>query len=223
MAQNNSAWLQKDFTNVGRRRIRLRARRAAWLSWAKSFAPEVGQLMLLAVTPDVFDRIEFRRVGRQKLQSDLPCLGEDVVTHQPAAMDWQPIPDDGQSASDVSLQVLEELDHLWSLDAPGEKAEVKVPNRNPGHGRKALPVEGVLQHRRLAARSPGAHPMGPFAQSALVHKDYGAPLLEGFFFISGQRTRFHFRMAASSRWVARPTGRWQLQPKERKIRHTCPG
>ena len=65
--------------------------------------------------------------------------------------------------------------------------------------------------------------MRSFAQTALVHKYYDSTLLERFFFISGQRTRFQRWIAGSSRWVARPTGRWQLQPKERKIRQTCPG
>jgi hypothetical protein len=123
----------------------------------------------------------------------------------------------------VLLEVFQKLDHLRGLDAADKKAEVKIPNGDACHGRKTLPVEGILQHGSLAPWRPGSDSMRPLTQSAFVHKDYGSALLARFFLISGQRTRFHCRIAGSSRWVARPTGRWQLQPKERKIRQTCPG
>ncbi len=41
--------------------------------------------------------------------------------------------------------------------------------------------------------------MRSLAQPALVHEDYGSLLLEGFFLMSGQRTRFHRWIAGSSR------------------------
>lgn len=179
--------------------------------------------MLLAVAPNVFNRIKLRCVGRQEFQFDSAPLVGDKFTHQPAAMNRKTIPDDRQFATNVALKVFQELNDLWRLDTAGKKPEVEVPDRNARHGRKAFPVEGVLEHWGLAARCPGADPVRSFAQTAFVHKHYGSALLERFFFISGQRTRFQRWMAASSRWVARPTGRWQLQPKERRIRHTCPG
>lgn len=70
---------------------------------------------------------------------------------------------------------------------------------------------------------PGARPVGPFAQATLVHKHYGATLEAGLFFIAGHRAAFFRWAAGSSRCVARPVGRWQRQPSERRIRHTWPG
>src|SRR5690242_13197700 len=119
--------------------------------------------------------------------------------------------------------MFQKLDHLRSFDASRKESEIEAPEGNSGDRRKAFPVEGILQHGSFTARSPSANPVRSLAQTALVHKHYGALLLLGFFFISGQRTCFQRRMATSSRWMARPIGRWQLQPKERKIRHTCPG
>src|ERR1035437_6936982 len=58
-----------------------------------------------------------------------------------------------------------------------------------------MPVEVILQHRRVSARGPGAHPMGPLAQPAFVDEDDGAPRAERFFLSCGQRTRFQYRMA----------------------------
>ena len=197
------------------------ARRPAQLG--KVLGAKIGQLVLLAVAPDVFDGIELRRVGRQKLQLHGPALLGDKLPHQSAAVNGQPIPNDRQATTEVPLQMVQELDDLGRLDAAGKKPEIKVPYRDPGHSRQALPIEGILQHRRLATWSPSANPVRSLAQTAFVHKHYGSMLLERFFFISGQRTRFQRWIAGSSRWVARPTGRWQLQPKERSIFHTCPG
>jgi len=187
------------------------------------FWAQIGQLMLFAVAPDVFHRVKFRRVSRQKLQMDLPILSGYKVAHPATAVDGQPVPDDQQLGTNVPLEVFQKLDDLRSLDAPGEQSKVEVPDRDPRHGRKALPVERILQDRSLATRSPSADPVRAFAQTALVHKNYGALLVQGLFFNSGQRTLFQRRMAGSSRWMARPVGRWQLQPKERNIRQTCPG
>jgi hypothetical protein len=179
--------------------------------------------MLFAVSPDILHRIEFRGVSRQPLHLDGSSLLGDIVPHQATAVCRQPIPNDRQLARDMSPQVAQEQDDLGSLDASGKELEIEVPNRNAGNGREAFPVEGILQYGSLTARSPGADPMRLLAQSAFVDKDDCSPLLPGFFFISGHRTCFQRWMAGSSRWVARPIGRWQLQPRERKIRHTCPG
>jgi|SRR5580658_2950829 hypothetical protein len=180
--------------------------------------------MLLAISPDVFDRIKFRRIGWQTLQVDAAVLLSNVCPNQSAAVRWQTIPDDCEQAADVLLEMFEKLDDLRRLDAAGEKSAIEIPKGDACDGRKTVPVEGVLQHGRLTSRSPGSDPMRPLAQAAsFIHKNYGSALLEGFFLMSGQRTRFHCNIAGSSRWVARPTGRWQLQPSERKIRQTCPG
>ena len=179
--------------------------------------------MLLAVAPDVFHRIEFRRVSRQKLQLNGLALRGDKLPHQPAAMNGQAVPNDRQPTANVPLQVFEKLDHLRGLDATRKEPEIEIPDRDARHSGKALPVERVLEHGCLAARSPGANPVRSLAQTAFVHKHYRSPLLARFFLISGQRRRFHRWMAGSLRWMARPTGRWQLQFSERKIRHTCPG
>src|SRR5690242_2001528 len=179
--------------------------------------------MLFAVTPDIFYRIEFRSISRQILQMDLTTQASNKFPHQTTAMSRQSIPYDQQFRTDVPLQMLQKLDHLRAFDASRKEPEIEAPDSNSGDRRKAFPVKGILQHGSFAARSPSANPVGAFAQTALIHKHYSAPLLLGFFFNSGQRTCFQRRMATSSRWMARPVGRWQLQPRERKIRHTCPG
>src|SRR5213594_832056 len=163
--------------------------------------------MLFAIAPDVFDRIEFGRVSRHILQLDPAPLPAHKLPDQPTAMDRQPIPNHRELASDVSLEVAQELDHLRGFDTSGKESKIKIPDRDTRHRRKTFPIERVLQDWSLAAWRPGPHSVGPFAQAAFVHKHYRPALLEGFFFSPGQRPRFHLRIAGSKPGVARPTGR----------------
>jgi hypothetical protein len=93
----------------------------------------------------------------------------------------QPVPQHQQLAAQMAQQMAAEVDHLSAADRLGIEAEVEVPPGDSGGGRDNLPIEVILQHRRLPTWRPGAHPVGPLAQSALVDEDDGTSLLEGFF------------------------------------------
>jgi hypothetical protein len=183
---------------------------------------EVGQLMLFAVAPDVLNRIELGSVGGQELDVDRPLLCGDIIPDQTAAMGREPVSDDRQFARKMPAQMAQETHHLRCLDGTGKELEIEVPNRDPGDGREAFPVERILQHRSLPTRGPSPYPVRALTQAALIHEHYGAALLTGFFFIAGHRTCFQRWIAGSFLWVARPVGRWQLHPKERRIRQTWP-
>ena len=179
--------------------------------------------MLFAMAPDIFHGVQFGGVGGKIFQFNGAALIGHEVAHQSAAMSGQAVPNNDQPFWNMSAQVAQELDDLRPFDAAGKQLKVEVPDRQPGDGREAFPVETVLQDRRLAFGRPGAHAMRAFAQSAFVDKDDGAAFLPGLFFNAGQRFFFQCAMADSSRWMARPTGRWQLHPKARKMRQTWPG
>src|SRR5713226_3149270 len=187
---------------------------------AKIARAEVGQLVMFPVAPDVFDRIEFRGVGRQALDREPARLVADELRDQPRPVLRQPVPDHQQLARQVAQQMAEEVDHLGGMDGAGIEPEVEVPPGDAGSRRQHLPVEMMLQYRGLPARRPGPHPMRSFAQSAFVDEDDRAPLAEGFFLIRGHATFFHWRIACSSRSSARPLGRWQVQLSLRRMRQT---
>ena len=81
------------------------------------------------------------------------------------------VPDEEQSAFDVTLQVFQEIDHLLGLDRTGVETKVKVPPRQSSDGRELLPVEVELQNRGLAFRTPCAYTVWLLAQAAFVDKD----------------------------------------------------
>src|SRR5271168_2985059 len=177
---------------------------------------EVRQLVMFPIAPDVLHRIEFRGIGWQVVQHQAAPLLGDKFRDQAAAMSLGAIPDYQQSARQLTQQVRKELHHLWRTNGRWVKSKIEIPPGDASDGREHFPVKVILQHRSLSARSPGAHPMGPLAQPALVDEDDGAPLAEGFFLSRGQCTRRQYRIASSSRSSARPLGRWQLQPSWRR-------
>ena len=120
----------------------------------------------------------------------------------------------------MSEQCLQEVHHLGTLNRSLIEPEVEAIEGDPGDGGERVPVEVVLQNRSLAARRPGPNPMRPLAYPALVDEDNLTPFLERFFLMAGQRTRRQRRISSSFRSRARPTGRWQLQPRSSRIFQT---
>ena len=173
---------------------------------------EVGQFMLLEMTPDVLGGIQFGGIGWQGLQVDALVQCADEVPHRPTAVNPRAIPDNQQSSGQMPQQMAQELDDLGTLDRSVKELEIEVGEGQSRHHRELLPIEVVLQHRRTTTRGPSANPVRLLAQSALINEDNQPIFAERFFLMSGQHCRFQWRMACSLRSSARPTGRWQLQP-----------
>jgi hypothetical protein len=179
--------------------------------------------VVLAVGPDVFNRVQFRRVGWQVLHFQTAVLVANELLCFLAAVGRQPIPNQQDVAIDITKQVLEELDDLLGLDGVFENLKVEVPGRDASDDRKGFPIEVELQNRRLPSRRPRSSAMRPLAQTTFVDKDDRAALFLSFFLISGQRLRCQSSIRASLRSKARPTGCWTLQFNCRRMRQTCPG
>ena len=152
---------------------------------------EVRQFVLLPVGPQILDRVEFRRIARKIFQPQTSALLLYELPHRAAAMTGQSVPNDQQLAGNVPQQVREKLDDLRAADRSRKQPEIEVPPRHPRYRRQGLPVEVILQNRRLSARRPSAAAMGALAQSAFVDEDEGPAFVFGLFFNSGQRCRFH--------------------------------
>lgn len=142
---------------------------------------------------------------------------------QKTAMNRRAIPQHKNFSAHMPLEMAQKLDDLKAFDAAGVDLEVEPPPGQTADDRKTFPIEGLLQHRRLSAWSPGARPRGTCAQSAFVDEDDRSPLLAGLFFNAGQVVRFQRRIAGSLRSTARRSGRWQLKPLSPNKRQTWPG
>ena len=181
---------------------------------------QVGDLMVFQMPPHILDRIEFRCVRRQSFDHKAALGRGHIVFDQRAPVDRCAIPDDQYFSGNVALEMAQKLDNLETFDAAGMDLKIEPPEGQAADDRKAFPVEGLVQHRGLPARRPGAYPRGAGAQPAFVDKDDGSPLLPGLFFKAGHSVRCQRRIAFSSRSTARRSGRWQLKPLAPSKRQT---
>ena len=179
--------------------------------------------MILQMPPHVFHRVEFWGIGGQTLHFDPSTGAGDKVPDQFAAMNGRSVPEDEHFAWDMALQMAEELDDLWPLDAAGVDLKEEPEQGQPPDDGKALPVKGFLEQRSLPFGRPRPDAGGPGAQPAFIDKDDQPTLAGGFFLICSHLTLRHCRMAGSSRSTARRSGRWQLKPKPPSTRQTWPG
>ena len=147
---------------------------------------EVGDLVTLEMRPHIFDGIKLRGVRWEPFRDDLALGGRKEVTHQLAAMNGGPVPDDQEARFEVALQMLDELHDLRAFDAALVQLKVKPLQGDPADDGEALPVKAFMEQRRLSARCPGSHAGRLGAQSALVHEDDEAPLALGVFLASAK-------------------------------------
>ena len=90
---------------------------------------EVGQLVLLPISPEVLYWVEFRRISRETFHPDFAMQSFQVRAHQSAAVSGYAVPDDQQLAFDVTLEVIQKINYLLGLDRTGVEPKVKVPPR----------------------------------------------------------------------------------------------
>lgn len=147
---------------------------------------QIADLVLLEVSPQILGGIEFRRVGWQGGDLQTPLSGRDELFDQLAAMNGRSIPKDQEWGLQMAQECFQELNDLRTLDGARMDLEIEVPESYSRNDRKTLPAEGLLEHRGLAARCPGAHPVRTCAQATFVEEDDGAPFPGGFFFRFGQ-------------------------------------
>jgi len=184
---------------------------------------KVGQALPLQMTPEVFHRVELRCVSGQLGEVDPPWMSLKVGFHLPAPVHREAVPDDKQRPADLASESSEELRGLRTPDRSLVKPEVEFPPSDRGDHTEVVPSEAELELRSLAQRGPSTDHRRSFAQAGFVDEDDGSAFGCGLFFKAGQVCRFHRVMAASSRWVARFSGFWTLQPNWISTRHRCPG
>lgn len=79
----------------------------------------IRQLMLLPVRPQVFDRIQFGRVGRQEFGDQTALARFHIAANRRTTVGRQPVPDNQQRLANLPPQRLQELNHLRRFDRAG--------------------------------------------------------------------------------------------------------
>lgn len=185
-----------------------------------SFGAEVGEFVLLPVSPELLDGVEFGGIGGQALDVQPRVLFLDKGGDEAAAMEGRAVPKQQYVAGHLPVQRPQETDDLGAPDRTGMQLEVEVAPCQPGDRRNTFPIEVEGEHRGLTTWRPRAGPMRPLAQSAVIEENEGAALPAGFFLRRGQSRAFQSAIFASLRSRARPTVRCGLNPIWCKSRQT---
>lgn len=176
--------------------------------------------MLLHIAPDVFRRVQLRRIGGQVFHGDFLVGSCQIVRDDFAAMLRQSIPDNEKPAADFPAECFQEFDQLRFLYRASDKPEIEVAKAKRRNHCQLAPVEAVAQHWRSAFRRPGPNPRGPLTQPGFVNEENDSSLAARFFLRIGQRLYFHCCIACSLRPVARPVGLWQEKPNALRMSQT---
>src|SRR3989442_11498351 len=93
---------------------------------------KIGDLSVLEVVPDPFDRIELWSVGGEEFKLHIPILCLDPLAHEAAAMHVEPIPDDQQAAANLCTQRFEKIQQPRRTNGARKEAKVKTPEGDAG-------------------------------------------------------------------------------------------
>src|SRR5262249_50886799 len=138
-----------------------------------------------------------------------------------AFMDGGAIPDDQHLAVDFAQEYPHKPDdRLRCIGWFSHLQKQPSVERDAPDDRAMVRGERHAHDRRLPPWRPRAHGQWPQIKAGLVYPDDRLPFVGGLFLLAGQRSSWHSAMACSSRWVARSTGCWRLQPMCRKRRLT---
>jgi len=126
----------------------------------------------------------------------------------------------------MAPEMSKEQDHRRGLDVgvgmkTEEQPDTVAPGRNdqPGdRGHFPVGVGLLAKERRLSPRSPSPADERGHQEAALVEEDQRCASSRGVFFTLGQVVLTQRRIASSSRSIARRSGFWGLQPRDRNKR-----
>lgn len=178
------------------------------------------------LVPYPFIRVEFRRVGRQRLNTYALTPAQEGA-HGFSFVAPTIIPDDDYEATQVLHKMPKKPGH-FNVDEVGvsQTAEIQAyavslwADRKRRDDRYFLSFVMVMVDRGLTAKAPGATHRGDQKEAALVDEDNMGAQVFGVFFILGQSCCLHRLIRLSSRSNALRSGFWQLKPMPWRMRPT---
>lgn len=177
----------------------------------------IGTVAAFHRAPQVIDRIELGRVGRQQLERQARMLGHEGRDGL-AAVRAQPIPDDDHGPFEVTKDVAQAVDEVLAsgraVKQPQIGAHAPAPGRerHQADGRQMIAAQPVADDGRVCDRRPRAHDGRCQREARLVLEDERGARAPGFFLMRGASSRCQRAISSSSRWLARRIGFCQERP-----------
>lgn len=128
------------------------------------------------------------------------------------------VPEHDDRPAQVTEEMAEKLTDLGLVDIRPMQAVVESEvsaartDREAGNHREPIVPLPETQQRGVAPRRPRLAHTGDQEEARFVDEDEVGAQPRSVFFTRGQSRRFHSLMRASSRWRARVSGFWWLQP-----------
>lgn len=175
--------------------------------------------MCLQLAPNIFHRIQLGRVGGKVFHPHSGILPKKL-THFPAPMSRQTIPHQNYPSPKMPKQIAEEFNHLFRLHAPVEKPEINLAQCYSSDHRQGLPIEGILQHRRMPSRRPGSHGEGAQTHTGFIQKHDRCPVFPGVFLSLSKRSFSNAELRRRPAPVLSPSAAGNSSPTSAAI-STC--
>ncbi len=145
-------------------------------------ADQVPQLAVLEIAPDALIGIQSGRVGGQPHELDAGLGPGQPLLHRCATMDTRPIPHHQDRARNVSLEMLQEINHGGTTICALLLLDVQLAcARHPTDDREMLLACWGMQNGCLTDRRVGAHNSSQEIKCCLVYIDDCSSRHFGFF------------------------------------------
>lgn len=180
----------------------------------------IRERVVLEVSPDVFDGVEFRGVRRQEDRADATGVAHEILDHL-GAVGVEPVPDENhRSGMELAAELPQKRHDPWCVDiVVGVEPEIQLHvvagggHAQSGDGGDFLMVSSALvENRGLPPGTPTAPHQGRHEKAGFVEENEVGLQACGVFFTRGQSCLTHRWMCASSRSTARRAGFCGLKP-----------
>lgn len=182
------------------------------------FSATVSQFLAFNVSPESLQRVQFRRISGQSLNSEPTSLSTQVFDHEAALMRRQAIPDEhGLLSAQMAFEIAEERDQAFRIETTGARLKVQTTTASipaeaqRGTDRKRFPRERMDQDRCLPSGRPGPSHRGQVGDAAFVFEENPGFPAPSVFFTTGHLSETHRRIASGLRSRACRAGRWRDQ------------
>jgi len=175
--------------------------------------------------PDIFNRVEFRSVGRKEVEMQ-SCIGGKQFLYFFGAMRLKTVPHDNDMPRQFLQEAPKEGYDRGCIDIGIRmQAKIHAEQVSPGSDTKSADNRNLfmrtgflIQDRSLPTRAPSSPYQWSHQHATFVDKNDMRFQFGSFFLTRGQLTLTHSLILVSFRSMARRSGFWGLHPRSWRIR-----